>query len=134
MIPKTVKHFIVTTMAATHFTDEADMQQKINVGITALVANDFLDAVSRKLGSSAVQTLTKFYRDCLGHYSHVAVETNDEQYAIRFCNIVERDGMEGAELSFEFDGRNRKFKCFLYRIVYSVGVTSRNRVAVIELD
>lgn len=134
MTPKTVRPFLISMLASAHFTDEHDMQQKVNLGILACEADAFLDVVSRKLGSSAVQVTTKFFRDCLGHYSHVGTTVTDSQYSIRFCNMVDRDGMEGAELSFEFESSQRKFRCVLYRIVYSMGVTSRNRAAVIELD
>jgi hypothetical protein len=134
MTPITVKPHLVDLMAAAHFTTQEEMAKRIQAGVVAYVADQFLDTISRKLGSSAVAILQKFYRDCLGQQSHVATMLAEDCYAIRFVTPVVNDGQSGAELSFEYEGKIRKFRAHLYRVVYSSGVTSRNRVAVIDLE
>lgn len=135
MTPISVNAKIIQLIAEKQFTTAEEITQAVDVGIMAKTADMFLHSIGKKLGSGAVSVTTRFYNDFLGVYSKVAISLeNSDEYAIRFCNVIDQDGMEGVELSFEFHKESRRYRAILYRIVYANGITSRNRAFVMGLD
>lgn len=110
----TVRKRIVEAISRARFLSVEEAQTQVNLGIVALVADRFMETVQRTLGNNAAILLDDFYSSFLGEFPGVMEDSTDGEYSIRFF------GPEGgAQFSFSYDARIRKYQGHLHKIVAS---------------
>lgn len=133
MHPITIRKRIIETMAKAQLTTIEDMTRIANVGTVALTADRFMELIGRTLGSSAVILLDNFYHEFLGDYPHVAEDTADGNYSLRFFDMANGEIVDGVQLSFVYDGKQRKYNARLYRVSMHNGAVALNLARILEI-